>query len=226
VKPYYQDSAVTIYHGDCREILPDIGFDRIITDAPYGVEVEYGQFHDTAQNVGDLATYLASYLLSCIGAAVLCGVTQMWLWPQPKWVLCWSYFPTTNQFSPWGYAQWQPVLVYGSDPYLSAGKGPRPTVFTRIRPPDKKGNDHPCPKPEDVMTWLVDRTTAFNDVILDPFMGSGTTLRATKDLGRKAIGIELEERYCEIAARRMEQEVLPFTSGNSYIAEKELELAI
>jgi site-specific DNA-methyltransferase (adenine-specific) len=69
--------------------------------------------------------------------------------------------------------------------------------------------DHPCPKPVTFMRWVVERCTASADTVLDPFMGSGTTLRAAKDLGRRAIGIEIEERYCEIAARRLAQEVLP-----------------
>lgn len=68
---------------------------------------------------------------------------------------------------------------------------------------------HPCPKPVDLMRWLIQRVSVNNaEVIVDPFMGSGTTLRAAKDLGRKAIGIELSERYCEIAAKRLAQEVL------------------
>ena len=71
-------------------------------------------------------------------------------------------------------------------------------------------NGHPCPKPLKTMKWAVNLGSEPNDTILDPFMGSGTTLRAAKDLGRKAIGIEIEEAYCEIAANRMAQEVFAF----------------
>jgi site-specific DNA-methyltransferase (adenine-specific) len=70
------------------------------------------------------------------------------------------------------------------------------------------GRHHPTEKPLELMTELISKTIG---TILDPFMGSGTTLRATKDLNRKAIGIEIEEKYCEIAAKRMEQEVFKFT---------------
>ena len=67
---------------------------------------------------------------------------------------------------------------------------------------------HPCPKPVPVFRWLVDSLARLNDVVLDPFMGSGTTLVAARDLGRRAIGIEIEERYCEIAVNRLRQGVL------------------
>jgi site-specific DNA-methyltransferase (adenine-specific) len=70
-------------------------------------------------------------------------------------------------------------------------------------------NGHPCPKPLGLMRWLVARVSKPNETVLDPFMGSGTTLLAAKDMGHRAIGIEIEERYCEIAAKRLSQEVLP-----------------
>ena len=72
----------------------------------------------------------------------------------------------------------------------------------------RKGKQHPTEKPIPLLSWLVSKSSDAGGIILDPFMGSGTTLRAAKDLGRKAIGIELEERYAEIAAKRMAQEVL------------------
>jgi site-specific DNA-methyltransferase (adenine-specific) len=72
--------------------------------------------------------------------------------------------------------------------------------------------DHPCPKPYGWMAWAICLASEDGETVLDPFMGSGTTLRAAKDLGRKAIGIEIEERYCEIAAKRMRQEVLPLAA--------------
>lgn len=228
MKPYYQDSAVTIYHGDCRDILEwyDLSNSAIVGDAPYGIGLDYGTFQDTEDAVRELASSITKHLMRAKRAAILCGVPQMWLWPKPKWVLCWSYYPATNEFSPWGYAQWQPILVYGKDPFLEKGKGPRPTVFTRTNPPNRKGNDHPCPKPDDVMTAVILRTTSESDVVIDPFMGSGTTLRAAKDLGRKAIGIDLEERYCEIAAKRMEQEVLPLITDDPETAAEPSELAL
>lgn len=207
IAPYYDHKGIQIYNADFREIISDLNFDVIVADAPYGIGVEYGSFFDCEGNVESLARSLEGHLQKKRGA-IFCGVPQQWLWPRPKWVLCWSIYPATNEFSPWGFSQWQPILVYGADPYLANKLGPRPTVFCSITPPDRNGNDHPCPKPLDVISWTIQRVSIDpEEILLDCFLGSGTTLRAAKDLNRRAIGIELEERYCEIAARRLEQEV-------------------
>lgn len=190
--------------------MPSLSADAIITDAPYGVGFDYKSFDDTEENVKDLISQLTPHILKLKRCAVFCGVPQMWMWPKPKWVLCWSYFPMTNEFSPWGFAQWQPILVYGADPFLETGKGPHPTVITHSKPPDRKGNSHPCPKPLPLMEKVILRTTLESELICDIFMGSGTTLVAAKNLGRRAIGIEIEEKYCEIAAKRLSQEVMQF----------------
>jgi DNA modification methylase len=208
--PYYSDDAVTIYHGDCREIVPTIAADCVVTDPPYAINLEYsGKFMDDAIYLGELTKGVLAQLIASTERVVITpGVGNMYRYPEPKWVLCW-FEAAGNGSGPWGFCTWQPVLVYGKDPYLQDGKGRRPDgrIFTsHVRSVDT--GDHPCPKPYDVMTWLVERTTRQADTILDPFMGSGTTLRAAKDLGRKAIGIEIEERYCEIAVKRLAQEVL------------------
>ena len=135
------------------------------------------------------------------------GVLNQWLYPQPDWVLAWI-IPTTNSgSSKWGFSCWQPILAYGNDPYLANGLGRRMDTIT--------GNskrlinyDHPCPKPLDIWKKIMLRASvSSDDVILDPFLGTGTTAIAAKELNRKCIGIEIEEKYCEIAARRCSQGV-------------------
>ena len=210
MKPYYDNGRVQIYHADCREAVPKIKYDAIVFDAPYGIGIDYGTFKDSALEVEELARFIGPYLLDAKRAAIFTGVPQMWAWPRPKWALCWDYSPATNEFCPWGYAQWQPILCYGKDPFLARCAGPRPTVIKSSTPPDRRGNDHPCPKPEGLMRKVVERVTDAEDVVADFFMGSGTTLVACALEGRRAIGIELEERFCEIAARRLSQGVLSF----------------
>jgi hypothetical protein len=147
---------------------------------------------------------------------VLPGPTQIGLYPQPDWVSC-VIWDTTGSFGAYGYNQWTPVLCYGKDLdgfgnvngvtkgdtiRISGGAG---VGFMRSSEEAK----HTCPKPINLMKLVVNRFTPESCSIIDPFMGSGSTLVAAKELGRKAIGIDIEERYCEIAAKRLRQEVLP-----------------
>ena len=210
--PYYSDDLVTIYHGDSCEIgqALAVGADLLVTDPPYGNSMEYGpDVDDTPENLERLIREAIIPPLESLGrGAVTSGVANIHRYPPPKWVLCW-YEPAGAGSGPWGFCTWQPVLVYGKDPYLQDGLGRRPdgrAVSGPLHHSPVPG--HPCAKPEDVMRWIVERVSRPGEVILDPFMGSGTTLRAAKDLGRKAIGIELDERYCEIAVKRLGQQVL------------------
>ena len=208
IEPYYQDSAVTIYHGDCREILPELPkVDLVLTDPPYGVGVPYESFDDTTENVRMLIQSTIAPLRNIADRVALsCGQDNIWEYPQSDWILCWINKAGAHQ-NRWGFSCWTPILVYGKDPFRKIGKGARPDIIEHQETSEKNG--HPCPKPIRFWTKLMVRCQPENTgIILDPFMGSGTTLRAAKDLGRKAIGIEIEEKYCEIAARRMAQEVL------------------
>ena len=213
MKPYYEDDYCTIYHGDCREVLPTVERgDAVIADPPYGVGVEYGAaFDDTPEYVVELVQDVFPLLREAAPVvAVTPGTVNIWRWPSTPSVLAWVHTVNVsmNRRKPVArlmqQRSWQPVLVYGdrwsvirSDLYAA------PTVRDR--------SAHPCPKPMHFMGWLVQRVTEGpGTTIIDPFMGSGSTLRAAKDLGRKAIGVEVEERYCEIAAKRLAQEVLDF----------------
>lgn len=199
MKPYYQDDACTIWHGDCREIMPGLErVDLVLTDPPYGIgKAEWdGEYPDWVERT------------SLTIAPRACVMPGLWALPQCvaafgtayRSILC-GFNANGMTFGPVGFSNWIPAVVAGDIPHRSqdavrfvVGRDPKP--------------DHPSPKPEPFIRWLVERLSDAGETILDPFMGSGTTLRAAKDLGRKAIGIEIEERYCEIAAKRCAQEVM------------------
>lgn len=210
VEPYYSDELVTLYHGDSRELLPQLvaDVDLVLTDPPYANATSYASYDDTPENLREL---VASVVVACLQrtrrALITCGVTNMHLYPVPTWVLAWM-IPAGAGRSPWGFSCWQPVLAYGADPYLEAGLGCRPDAIVRVETSDVDG--HPVPKPIDLWRWLLMRGSAVSsDLVLDPFCGAGTTLRAAKDVGRRAIGIELDAGYCEVAARQLAQQSLP-----------------
>jgi len=240
MKPYYQDNSCTIYHGDSREILPQLEpVDLVLTDPPYGVtrnkwdntgpvfEV-FDQISSpivcTAQNpfTSALVTrYLARFKWS-----------DVWLKSQAVGFLNCKVMPMR---------QHEDILIFSAgkityNPQLkdkpkenirphgntaaSSSYGKFENERERSIPLDKtyptslvkvsnsQEGLHPTEKPIKLFRYLTASYTNRRQSILDPFMGSGTTLLAAKDLGRKAIGIELEEKYCEIAAKRLAQEVL------------------
>lgn len=136
---------------------------------------------------------------------VTSGVRCMFHYPIPR-AIGGFYQPAAVGMSPWGFAGYNPVLFYGKDPRDGKGQSSVMTTLTERASDDR----HPCAKPMGAMRWMVGKGTLEGETILDPFVGSGTTLVAAKNMGRKGIGIELEERYCEIAAERLSQEVLSF----------------
>jgi DNA modification methylase len=217
VVPYYADGSVTIYHGDCREILPSLGsVDVVLTDPPYGIGVDYGSsFQDTPDYIDEL-TRTAVPLMRNVApvVALTCGVLNQWRYPRPTWVLCWHQVNGPSGRSVWGMSTWQPVLVYGPDPYLKRSLGARPDFIRGVVGGNLEENRaaravHPCPKSRESWAAILRRLSpSEDDLVLDPLMGSGTSLVAAKYSGRRAIGIELEERYCEIAAKRCAQEIL------------------
>ena len=202
--PYYDRGGITIYHGDCREILPLLEpVDLVLTDPPYGIAATWkgGSGHGwgkareqgVLRNEWDEEPPSAELINACIaqGAnAVVWGGNYFSL-PVSRGWLVWNK-PERN------FTLGEAELAWTTrDNVIRVKDCPRSDV----------GREHPTQKPIALMRWCVE---LFPDAqtILDPFMGSGTTLRAAKDLGRRAIGIEIEERYCEIAARRLSQEVL------------------
>jgi len=210
MKPYYQDESVTIYHGDCRDVVPSIEFDLILTDPPYGIA------HPT-----DYKARGRACLAPCTDYMPVHGDGEPF---NPAWLLALGK-PTLlfggNHFAAAlpdssGWIVWDKLRPDGLDQataelaWTNFVKGVR--VFRYLwNGMIRKGNEvleHPTMKPADLWRWVLELRWTPPGIVLDPFMGSGTTLRAAKDLNRKAIGIEIEESYCEIAATRMAQEVL------------------
>jgi DNA modification methylase len=209
VTPYYDQGGITIYHGDCREVLPTIaGSELILTDPPYNLGRTYGSGTNDEQSAAEFGLWVDEWMSDVlrIGGTVLLtpGIANLALYLRyaPKWILAW-HKPFGVSHTPIGFNNWEPVLMWGKwwrkhyGDYICA-----PLVLG-----DKGLGLHDCPKPLNLMRTLVERNSE-SGTVLDPFMGSGTTLRAAKDCGRRAIGIEIEERYCEIAAKRLAQGVL------------------
>lgn len=218
---YYSDDACTIYHGDCREVLAWLTADILVTDPPYGIRAEQksgtysgpgSQGRNVAPLVGDHSTEVRDEALLLWGPRPRI-VFGSWRMPRPEPVdhrLIWhkrgSVLGITN--APF-ISQDEEIYVTGKG-FVSSSPPLRSVIATSEPRQGANGEaklvGHPTPKPLELMRTLIGR--CLPGVIADPFAGSGSTLRAAKDLGRKAIGIEIEERYCEIAAKRLAQEVL------------------
>jgi len=206
-KPYYHDerAGMTIYHGDCREIIPQLNqrFDLVLTDPPYGIGEHGGKCRTRGcsipnhENRGwDLAPPTASTFALMLRAS------------EHQMIFGGNYFSAHLPVSR-GWLYWRKLtggdFADGELIWTSFDRVVKEVTIT-----NKSGaNEHPTQKPLALMKWCI-QLAGDVQTILDPFMGSGTTLRAAKDLGRRAVGIEIEEKYCEIAARRLGQEVFNF----------------
>lgn len=214
--PYYEQSGVTIYHGDCREVLPSLSADVMVTDPPYGVSYQSGMTgHDggtaLAGIVGDEDTSLRDAVLCAWGdrPAIVFGTWKRSRPTATRAVLTWEkglHLGMGDLSIPWK-PNTEEIYVLGV-----GFSGHRGSSVLRIGAAvswnsTTRGRLHPHEKPVALLAALIAKCPP--GVILDPFMGSGTTLRAAKDATRHAIGIEIEEKYCEIAARRLQQEALP-----------------
>ena len=188
MKPYYERDGITIYHGDSRDFSGEA--DVLVTDPPYPNNAGYF----------DAAIPSACEVLRLWRKEALVFWTELELPPIPLPLVGVHIWHRANVNG----RPYEPVYHFSPDP----AKRRSDVIRTAVPFENATGSEylgHPTQKPVGLMRELLGKVEG---TILDPFMGSGTTLRAAKDLGRKAIGIEIEERYCEIAAKRLSQEVL------------------
>jgi len=209
MEPYYNHDGITIYHGDCLDVMPRLqAVDLLLTDPPYGIgeaagknksrsrlaiATDYGNHHWDESPAEEGVTLARSLSRS----QMIFGGNYYNLPPAACW-LVWDKENGKNDFA-------DAELVWTNLKKAVRLKRYRWAGMLKAEPEHRA---HPTQKPLKVMKWCIGHAPAAATTILDPYMGSGTTLRAAKDLGRQAIGIEIDEAYCEIAANRMAQEVL------------------
>ena len=232
MKPYYQHAGITIYHGDCREVLPSLqaeSIDLIVTDPPYGVRwkscfrrLEFDHIvgdEDTEAAVEGVRMALSA-LRPHRHVYVFGRYDFSHTGLQDTVELIWDkgIQGSGNVSLPWGVEH--EYIQFGV--YIPSGwnrKDGRGRLSARLR----KGSvlnvprlnatavkSHPTEKPVLLLRQLIESSSCIGETVLDPFMGVGSTLKAAEIEGRNAIGIEIDERYCELAVKRLGQEVLPF----------------
>ena len=238
-EPYYTDDAVTLYHGDCLDVLPELsGIGAVVTDPPYSSGGMYRG--DRAQTTvskyvnSDTAAYRPEFAGDNRDQRSFLAWSFMWLNAArhaslPGAVLCsfidWRQLPTLTDAVQAGGWTWRNLatwhkpgvrmqrgrfsasaeyVVYASNgPVIEGAESPQNVLAHRI----DQDREHIAQKPVVVMEWVLGVVPA-GAVVLDPFAGSGSTIRAAMNLGLPSIGIESDERYCEIIARRLSQGVL------------------
>lgn len=196
MKPYYEHGGITIYHGDCRETLPSLPkADLVLTDPPYGIFACGGTWGNKQDLQWDADTFSDIDLVLAAGKEqIIWGGNYYQLPPSRGWLV-------------WFKRDSVPTAASVELAWTSFDMNAR-LIDQTIAATNAERVGHPTQKPLRVMRWSLGFSQQGGSVI-DPFMGSGTTLVAAKQSGRKAVGIEIEERYCEIAAKRLAQEVLP-----------------
>ena len=220
-EPYWSDDLVTLYLGDCREVTEWLAADVLVTDPPYGIRWSQGARAGTKsyaregiandQDTAARDAILAQYA----GPAIVFGSPKL---PPPtgtRWTLVYQKPPDAGIFgSIAGFRRdWEAIYLVGAWAQDVAARSsvlrtaePSIVSITAKRYPNDRGAGHPHAKPLDVMEALINACPP--GTIADPFAGSGSTLVAARNLGRRAIGVEIDERYAEQAARRLSQMVL------------------
>lgn len=201
-EPYYQDGAVTLYLGDCRRELAWVGADVMVTDPPFGMAYSSGWLERPIAGDSDTGERDAALDLWGEKPALVFG---RWSCDRPKCrtLLVWDKgeWPGMGDLRlPWGPST--------EEIYVMGGGFTGRRTGSVIRVDRERCELHPNQKPVKLLSRLIMKCPP--GVVADPFAGVGTTLVAAKSLGRKAIGVEIDERYCEIAAERLRQGVMDF----------------
>lgn len=229
--PYYDEAGITIYHADCRDVLPTLGtVDLLVTDPPYGINYQStknNSHHGNPKLIGDDGTLDVGecirlalkqlrmnrhfYIFGPLDSSQLTfGRTVDLVWDKDHVGMGDASVPWSPSHERLTFGVWTPFKS-------QEGMG---GLATRLRrgsvlriPTDnwaRGAKYHPTAKPVLLMRHLIESSSTFGETVLDPFMGAGSTLIAARMEGRKAIGIEIEERYCETAVQRLAQGVLAF----------------
>jgi site-specific DNA-methyltransferase (adenine-specific) len=223
MNPYYADESVTLYHGDCREVLPTLNVQvgALITDPPYGLNIGYGRTMYGVRRIdgdSDMSLILGVFKATAHMMApdawtvTFCGYSQVGEVQMAaeasgykvKTVVVWDKaMPSLGM----GIRNQHEMIVLAKqgrpvEPFMGGN------VWRILR--ERGTPEHPHMKPQALMSRLIDYYSPEGGGVLDPFSGSGSTLVAAKQLGRTAIGIEIDESYCELIAKRLSQGVLDF----------------
>lgn len=214
--PYYSESGIEIHHGDAADFIPSIEADLLLTDPPYGIAYRVHSHHGHASRlegetvVGDDAPFDPTPLLRFQRAVIFGGNYMTDVLPPSGWII-WSKV----QDNRWSHGKhstrslaemaWTNIHKYVAVYNCFWAGSPM------HRMGEERGTQlHPTQKPVALMRWIIDRYTEPGDLVFDPYMGSGPVARACKDTGRRYVGVEIEERYCETAVKRLAQDVIDF----------------
>lgn len=221
--PYYDEDGITIYHGDCMEIAPTLSCGAVVSDVPYGINyntdsrrfsrrsspywenIDSSQCANSPRVAGDTSPFDPAPWIA--GPAILWGANHYASrLPDSGGWLVWDKRLGAEEMAEKGWPLSEAELAWTN--VRGSIRVFRNLWSGLLRSSEKGEYFHPTQKPIALMEWCLQFIKG-ELLVLDPFMGSGTTLVAAKRIGRRAIGIEIEERYCEIAAKRLAQRALP-----------------